>query len=188
MTSRTLSLAIFALAAVAIGLDFNEGPNRLFYTTMFLHAATAGVALFALEWILSRFPSMKLKLVPAVLYATTAFSTAVDLDSLYGAAPVTHALMRVHLAIAGAALFAVAFLLSLITPRFGIVCGVLASVMSWPYVGSEMVAIPWAKLTDVLPNARFAPQVAAVLMLTLSSAYSLVQARFLFRTSRTLRD
>jgi hypothetical protein len=187
MTSRALSLPICALAAVAISLDFNEGPNRLFYAIMLLHAAMAAVPLFASESILSRFPSMKLKFVPAALYATTAFSVAADLDSLYGAGPLTNSPTRIHLAVAGAALFALAFLLSLVKLRLGIVCGFIAGIVSWPLVGIEMAVIPWTSLPGVLPLAHWSDILAAVLMLTVSSAYSLVQARFLFATAEVLR-
>ena len=125
---------------------------------------------------------MKKRILAAVVYVITAVALAGYFDGVYGGEPITRHLGLIHTATAGATLFAVACLLSLFTLRFGVICGLVASILAWPFFGPIMVAIPWGRILQMLPYARWADTLAAILMLTISSIYSLAQLRSLFRS------
>ena len=124
---------------------------------------------------------MKQKILSLVLYATTAFALAEFIDGLYGAGPVTRHLELIHLAIAGTILFAAAFVLSLFTLRAGVVCGLVGSVLSWPYFAVGMPTIPWGSLVSILPYASWLDLVIAIIALAVASVYSANQLRVLLR-------
>ena len=93
------------------------------------------------------------------------------------------ALSLLHISTAGACLFAVAFVLSLFNLRSGIVCGLAASALAWPYFGMVLPQIPWRNLIDVLPYSDWLALYAAILILTVSTAHSVVRCRILFRAA-----
>jgi hypothetical protein len=125
---------------------------------------------------------MKKRILSAVVYAITTLAVAGFFDGLYGSAPVTHHLGLIHTAIAGTILYASACLLSLFTLRFGVICGFLASILSWPFFGILVYAIPWRSLAPLLVESpTWRDQFAAILMLIIATAFSLEQLWFLFR-------
>lgn len=124
---------------------------------------------------------MKRRILSVLIYATTAFALAEFLDGLYGAGPVTHHLALIHLAIAGTILFAAACILSLFTLRVGVVCGLGGVVLSWPYFALQMPAIPWGSLISILPHANWVDLLTAILVLVVSSVYSVNQLQILRR-------
>ncbi|MGB9105850.1 MAG: hypothetical protein WCC59_13900 [Terriglobales bacterium] len=124
---------------------------------------------------------MTRKLIPAVVYAATAFAFAGFIDGLYGGEPITHHLGLIHVATAGAILFAVACVLSLFTPRVGVVCALVGGVLSWPYFAIQVFAIPWGSIVSILPYANWQDLLTAILALVVSSVYSVNQLRLLFR-------
>ena len=124
---------------------------------------------------------MKRKILSLVIYVTTAFALAEFFDGLYGAGPVTHRLGLIHLAIAGTILFAAACILSLFTLRVGVVCGIAGGVLSWPYFAIQMPTIPWGRLASIFPHAHSVDLLIAILVLVVSSVYSVNQLRMLLR-------
>jgi hypothetical protein len=124
---------------------------------------------------------MKRKILSVVIYVTTAFALAEFFDGLYGAGPVTLHLGLIHLAIAGTILFAVACILSLFTLRVGVVCGIAGGVLSWPYFAIQLPTIPWGSLVSILPHANWVDLMIAILVLVVSSVYSVNQLRMLLR-------
>jgi len=124
---------------------------------------------------------MKYRILSAAVYAITAVALADYFDALYGAGPVTSHLGLIYSAIAGAVLFAVAFVLSMFTLRFGAICGLAACILSWPCFGIQLPGIPWTKLVSVAHYANWRFIFLAILMLAVSSAYSLWQLWLLFR-------
>jgi hypothetical protein len=118
---------------------------------------------------------MKQRVAPALLYFFAAFALADYFDALYGAAPVDHRLMFVRAGIAGAILLAGAFLVSLFSQRLGAVCGLVAGLLAWPYFGPILVNFPWSRMFEVLPYAMWADSLAALVMLTIATIYSLTK-------------
>jgi hypothetical protein len=109
---------------------------------------------------------MNRKVFFAAIYAATSLSLAVFLDAFYWAGPVTPHLGLARSAIGGSILFAIACVASLFDLRSGVACAVVASILCWPFFGGE--------LSSVIGVWR---SQAAVLTLTLSSAYTLSQLR-----------
>jgi hypothetical protein len=126
---------------------------------------------------------MKRKVILALIYAATALTLLGFFDALYGAGPVTHHLGLIRCGLGGAVLFAIACVISPFNARFGIVCALAASVLCWPFFAGELSLILHAGLS-VLSEVRYAmwgDRLAAVLMLTISSVYSLSRLRLLLR-------
>jgi hypothetical protein len=113
---------------------------------------------------------MKRKTISAIVYAVTALVLAGFFDGLYGGEPLIYHLLVIYAATAGAALFVVACVLCLFSLQFGIVCGLLAGILSWPYFAIQAFGAPWGNL---IWFARYRPDtLAAICVLILSSAYS----------------
>jgi hypothetical protein len=122
---------------------------------------------------------MKHRLVCTLIYAATTFCLGEFFDGLYGGEPIIYHLGLIHVATAGAVLFAVACVLSLFTLRFGIMCGLLAGILSWPYFAIQLSGVPWGNL---IWFARYRPDtLAAIVTLIASSLYSAVHLRRLVR-------
>jgi hypothetical protein len=126
---------------------------------------------------------MKQKIISVVIYAATALALAYFFDSLYGAAPITHHFGLIHTAMAGAILFVVAAVLSLFAARPEIMCAMVACGLSWPLFAGELAAIlsVWRNMFSVVHYAYWGARLTAVLMLIISSIYSLNRSRLLFR-------
>jgi hypothetical protein len=124
---------------------------------------------------------MKRKIISAVIYASTAFVLAEWFDALYGGEPLTDYVGLIHLATAGTVLFAAACILSLFTLRVGVVCGLAGGVLSWPYFAIPIPIIPWSKLVSILPYSNWLNVLTAILVLVVSSIYSVSQLRLLLR-------
>jgi hypothetical protein len=125
---------------------------------------------------------MKQKAVSVVIYAFTALALANFFDSLYGAGPITHYLWLIHTAIAGAILFVVATVFSVFSLRIGIACALAACVLSWPFFAGELSALlgVWRSLFSVVHYSYWGARLESVLMLIISSFYSLGRLRLLF--------
>jgi hypothetical protein len=116
---------------------------------------------------------MKQRSVSAVIYAITTLSIACFFDGLYGAGPVKHHLELIHVALVGASLFACACVLSIFAVRFGVACGLVACILSWPYFGFLLFATRWSGLTLlVLRLPQWQDLFAALLLLFIASAYT----------------
>jgi hypothetical protein len=126
---------------------------------------------------------MKPRIISAIINAITTLAFAYYFDSLYGGGGVTSHLALIHTAIVGAILFAVACILSLLNLRFGIACSLVACFLSWPFFAGELSVIlgDWQNLLSDLPYANWKPKLAAVVMLIISSVYSVSRLRFSFR-------
>jgi len=118
---------------------------------------------------------MKLKIVSSVLYATTAFALWSFWDALLGMTdePLTHYQhwKLLSLLMTGTALFLAACILTLFSMRIGTISGLVAAVLSWPYLAVGMPAIPWSKIISVLPYANWKYLFIAILALLIVSAY-----------------
>ena len=68
--------------------------------------------------------------------------------------------------------------------RLGIICGLVAGILSWPLFGIELPRIPWARIFSILPYANWRYTFAALGMLVISSVYSLVPMRLLIDQRR----
>src|SRR5271157_442627 len=123
------------------------------------------------------------KAVSVVIYAVTALALADFFDSLYGAGPVTHYFGLIHTAIAGAILFVVACVFSLFSLRIGIVIALAACILSWPFFAGELLAIlrVLPVLFSLVHYSYWGARLASVLMLIVSSVYSLGRLRLMFR-------
>jgi hypothetical protein len=126
---------------------------------------------------------MKQKLVAVAVYLVTSLALALYFESLFGAGPVT---LRPQLliGIVGAILFVPALVLSIFELRLGVMCGLAASALSWSCLGDVLVSIPWESILRILPYARWADILVAIVMLIISSIYSLAQLRLFFKTQR----
>jgi hypothetical protein len=138
---------------------------------------------------------MRTRIASAAVYATTAFAFFGFFDGLYAGEPPRGDLTLIHIATAGAILFAVAFLASLVALNLGVGCGFAACVLSWPYWGGVILIrlpwknFPWKNIMDLLlPYSQWTDILASLLMLIISTAYTLVQL-WLFRawTNRSVR-
>ncbi|SPE43034.1 exported hypothetical protein [Candidatus Sulfopaludibacter sp. SbA3] len=69
---------------------------------------------------------MKRKALSAVVYAIPTFALAEYFDALYGGEPIIFNASLIRIATCGAALFAVACVLSLFSLRSGLICGMIA--------------------------------------------------------------
>jgi hypothetical protein len=120
---------------------------------------------------------MKQKIISVAIYAITTLALWGFFDGLYGGEPITRHLSLIHAATAGAILFAVACVLSSFSLRFGIACALAACILSWPFFAGELSAIlrVWRSLFSVVHYSPWGDRLAAVLMLTISSIYSVVQ-------------
>jgi hypothetical protein len=124
---------------------------------------------------------MKYRAILAAIYAITTLCLGSFLDYLYNGEPITRHLGLIHAATVGAILFAVACVLSVFSLRLGIVCALVACILSWSYFCIQLSIIPWG---DLIWFARYRPgTLAAILSLIVSSAYSVIMARLVFRPS-----
>jgi hypothetical protein len=126
---------------------------------------------------------MKQKIISLVIYAITTFALAGFFDGLYGGEPIPHRMwliwVQIYAASAGTVLFAVACVLSPFSLRFGIACALAACLLSWPFFAGQLSAIlsVWRSLFSTVHYPAWGDRLAAVLMLILSSIYSVVQLR-----------
>jgi hypothetical protein len=122
---------------------------------------------------------MKRKIISAAVYAVTAFAFLGYFDGVYGGEPILYHLGLIHVATAGAILFAVATVLSLITLRAGIACGIVAATLSWPYFALELYWVPWS---DFVWFAKYRPDtLTAIFCLICSTYYSINRLRLLIQ-------
>jgi hypothetical protein len=119
---------------------------------------------------------MKRKVISAAVYAITAFAFLGYFDGLYGGEPIIYHLGLIHVATAGAILFAVASVLSLLNLKVGIACGIVATILSWPYFAIGIFAVPWSHPFGFV---RWPDTLTATFCLICSTYYSVDQLRLL---------
>jgi hypothetical protein len=132
---------------------------------------------------------MKQKVISAVIYAVTTLALAAFFDGLYGGESLTRHLVLIHVATAGAVLFAVACVSCIFSPRFGIVCALAACILSWPFFSGNLFAIlkVWRSLFSVVHYSNWGDSLAAVVTLIISSIYSLSRLPLLFQPPGTAK-
>jgi hypothetical protein len=131
---------------------------------------------------------MKSRVIPAVLYAFTALVLAnwfEDVDGMEpGPIPFPH-IGSIQIAIIGTVVFAIACLASLANLRYGVALGLLACVLSWPYFAGILLSTPLRRLASLLGDSTlWRHEYSALLLLAISSAYSLAHLRY----TRRARD
>ena len=127
---------------------------------------------------------MKRKLIASLLYGVTTACLGAFFESLYSGEPIIRHLLLIRIATAGPILFAVATLVCLWSLRFGSICGLFASALSWCYFNIELLAVPWH---DLIWFARFRTEVlGTILALTTSTVYSLVLLPMILVRNRTI--
>lgn len=121
---------------------------------------------------------MNKKIGAMIVYAITALCLGQFLDALYGGEPIVHYLFLIKVATAGMILFVVACIVSLFTLRVGAICGLFASVLSWPYLVVQLSTVPWRNLAWF---SRYRPDtLMSVMMLVASTLYSILLTRYQF--------
>ena len=116
---------------------------------------------------------MAQKLLAALVYGVTGVSFGSFFEALYAGEPIAFHLTLIHLATAGAVLFAVACFVCLFSLRLGGVLGVFARLFSWPFLGIELAAFPWRNLIWAV---HYRPEtLSALVTLTLSSICSMAR-------------
>lgn len=125
---------------------------------------------------------MNQKILSSVIYALTAFTLWGRLEVFYGE-PITHPLFvaMVHATSGGAILFVIAFVMSFFSVRLGVFCGLAAIILSVPFLFVEVGIFPWRHLIEDLGYNFWADTLAAIIMLIISSAYTLAQLRLWYR-------
>jgi hypothetical protein len=121
------------------------------------------------------------KILAAVLYLLSALALAFYFDSLYGAGgPDAHYIDAIYLGMASAIFFAVACSLSLFSARMGLLAGIVACVLSWPFLGIGLLTFPWRALPGVVRFSLWGPILKALLMLIVANAYSVTEVKRLW--------
>jgi hypothetical protein len=80
-------------------------------------------------------------------------------------------------AIVGAILFLVAFLVTILSLRAGLLCGGVACMLSWPYWAVQAFRFPWRSVIPLLASDVGEPEIVAMLMVALSSVCTLYAAK-----------
>jgi hypothetical protein len=130
--------------------------------------------------------TIKRGILSAFIYAATTVALAGYLDGYYArdlGTATTGYLLLLHVSTAGACLFAISFVLSFFNLRFSIITALAASILAWPYFGMLLPWIPWGHLIESLALSDWLDQYISILMLIVSTVYSVVQLRMSFRAS-----
>ncbi len=126
---------------------------------------------------------MRSRIVLAVVYAITVIPLFDYFDGLYGGEPIHGDMTLIHTATAGAILFAIAFLASLLALRVGLVCGFAACILSWPFWGFHLIMFIWMAAGGALHH-DWEEALASLVLLILSTVYTVVQLQLWFRASK----
>lgn len=135
---------------------------------------------------------MKQKIISAIVYAATSLAFADYFDAFFGAGPISYQWWLkwgvIYAAIVGAVLFAIAALVSLSKVRLGVGCALVACLLSWPFFASELAAIlrVWRSVFHVVHYSMWGDRLAAVVMLIVSTIYSLGRLGSVQRRQRRL--
>jgi hypothetical protein len=89
--------------------------------------------------------------VASGLNFATAFFLWSFLDGCSGRDGVIPYLGLLNVALVGSSVFFIAGLLSLIWPTLGLMCGILAAGLSWPYLSTWFRWFPWGIVGDLPP-------------------------------------
>ena len=111
----------------------------------------------------------------AVIYGATAICLGIVLEVLYGGEPITHHLTLVYAATIGSVPFVIACIISCLRTRIGLLFGLIAVALSWPYFVLELTAVPWGNLLWFV-QFRTA-NLLAMVFLIISTLYSLNRLR-----------
>jgi hypothetical protein len=87
--------------------------------------------------------SLKTKVLASGVNFATAFFLWSFLEGCWGADGVIRSLGLLKIASAGSLAFCIAGLLSLFWPTLGLMCGILAAGLSWPYLTTWFRWFPW---------------------------------------------
>jgi hypothetical protein len=127
---------------------------------------------------------MRRKIPSAVIFAITVVAFAIWFEDVDGMepGPITGYIGLIQTAIAGMILLSLACLLSLLTTRVAIVCGLFGCVLSWPYFGPLLFGTPWGRLASLIAGSSlWRDEFAAIVLLMVTSVYSVAQLRSLLR-------
>ena len=126
---------------------------------------------------------MKKRIPLTVAYAVTFVILTLFFQDIDGMepGPIKAQFGLIQIAVVGGVLFAVGCILSLFTARYGIFCGTFASALSLPYFVGLVLHLPWNRLGALtLGSPLWRDQLGAILMVFISSVYSLVRLKFSF--------
>ena len=123
---------------------------------------------------------MRQKILSTTICALTALALGDFFEMLDGMEPSVHPLPAVvthllHIAIAGAIVLGSASVVSTFSLRFGIGLGLAGCLLSWPYWGIRLIGFPWKDVIRLLSSVVGRPELAALFMLLISSAYMVAQ-------------
>src|SRR4051812_39162779 len=79
------------------------------------------------------------RIISAMVYAVTVIPFFDYFDGLYSGEPIRGDMTLIHTATAGAIVFAIASLTSFWAVPVGLVCGLAASTLSWPFWGLHLI-------------------------------------------------
>ena len=127
---------------------------------------------------------MKEKIILSVIYGLTTVSIGLVLEALYSGEPITRSQLFVYAATIGLICFAAAAVASFVKLRIGLILGLVAIMMSWPYFVLEWARMPWKNLVWF---AQFRTgTLLAISLLVISTLYSLNILRRLHRSGGNL--
>ena len=89
---------------------------------------------------------MRRRVIAVVVYGVAFVLIGGFFDALYGGEPMKRGILQAHIATVGLFVFPLAALVSLGMPRAGLVCGVVAEVLSWQFLGPIAIRVPWGSL------------------------------------------
>jgi hypothetical protein len=123
---------------------------------------------------------MKKKVISASVYLAAALAMGAYYDAVYGAGPVTHHPLLVHVGVAGAFLFGCTSLMSLWKPDWAVVLGSFACCLCWSDLARIVPEIPFLHVFSIVGHAYWNEMLVALLILILASAYSVRQSLRIF--------
>lgn len=123
---------------------------------------------------------MRQKILSAAIYGVTAISLWTFFDTLDGMEPSNHppavAIVQLsRIAIAAVIVFALGCLASAFSLHYGLACGVLAGILSWPYWLYMIATFRWKQSMSLLNSVVGRPELIAMFMLTIASCYTIAQ-------------
>jgi len=93
-----------------------------------------------------------------------------------------------RVAIAAVIVFALASLASVFALTYGLVCGVIACLLSWPYWLHQIAIFYWKRFFFALDSLVGRPELMAMFMLIIASCFTIVQLRLWFQERANRND
>lgn len=119
--------------------------------------------------------NLKKKVISGAVYLAAALAMGTYYDAVYGAGPPAQHILLRRLGVAGAFLFACTSLLSLWKPHRAVFVGILAC-LCWSDFARIVPQIPFLRVFSVIGHADWNETLLALLVLVLTSSYSLRQS------------